>query len=535
MELSAVGERVFAAECILKRRIRKGSIEYLVKWKGWAIKYSTWEPEENILDSRLIAGFEQKERERELYGPKKRGPKPKNFLLKARAHASDTSAQSPASRRCPSQRTPSSPSPSSAPSPSSSTSASSSLPTPKLQSRAASHKLKKDIRRCHRMSRRPLPRSDPLAPPHGARPPVSPFSETVTILNRRVKPREAKRGRIILNLKVIDGGGNRRIPLPSHHARAAQGRQNIPSRNRIIGKRFSDVPFRGPPPPLRMPGFPMYGKPYGVQQVSPSVGPALSGTGCSAEAGGDSNSTPAGGNAGAAQPVPRYQPPPSPSSSSGSDSGPPSPPQIQPSPAQAPPPQASAGCASPPKLSPQAPPRPGRALKSKRNAASAPTARSFLPSSPSLSSSSTSSSSSSEDEEDEEILDLSVPLEVRRNPRRRCGRRGAQTDDPPACQGAETLPLQSPSDPPLLSLENPRGPCEGDPDWHPEMAPCCTNVVVTDVTTNLLTVTIKEFCSPPELDKSAPPSPSSDAADASDAAVPSPSLSPAAPTPQPKL
>uniref|UniRef100_A0A3B4A7J9 Chromo domain-containing protein n=1 Tax=Periophthalmus magnuspinnatus TaxID=409849 RepID=A0A3B4A7J9_9GOBI len=55
MELSAVGERVFAAESIIKRRIRKGRIEYLVKWKGWSPKYSTWEPEENILDSRLLA------------------------------------------------------------------------------------------------------------------------------------------------------------------------------------------------------------------------------------------------------------------------------------------------------------------------------------------------------------------------------------------------------------------------------------------------------------------------------------------------
>uniref|UniRef100_A0A8D0D1N0 Chromobox homolog 8b n=1 Tax=Sander lucioperca TaxID=283035 RepID=A0A8D0D1N0_SANLU len=54
MELSAVGERVFAAESIIKRRIRKGRIEYLVKWKGWSPKYSTWEPEENILDSRLF-------------------------------------------------------------------------------------------------------------------------------------------------------------------------------------------------------------------------------------------------------------------------------------------------------------------------------------------------------------------------------------------------------------------------------------------------------------------------------------------------
>ncbi|XP_061889408.1 chromobox protein homolog 8b [Entelurus aequoreus] len=90
MELSAVGERVFAAEFILKRRIRKGRIEYLVKWKGWSPKYSTWEPEENILDSRLFAAFEQRERERERSGPKKRGPKPKTFLLKAQAKSPGT-------------------------------------------------------------------------------------------------------------------------------------------------------------------------------------------------------------------------------------------------------------------------------------------------------------------------------------------------------------------------------------------------------------------------------------------------------------
>ncbi|XP_067115453.1 chromobox protein homolog 8b [Osmerus mordax] len=87
MELSAVGERVFAAESIIKRRIRRGRMEYLVKWKGWSPKYSTWEPEENILDSRLFVAFEERERERELFGPKKRGPKPKTFLLKAQAKA----------------------------------------------------------------------------------------------------------------------------------------------------------------------------------------------------------------------------------------------------------------------------------------------------------------------------------------------------------------------------------------------------------------------------------------------------------------
>ena len=36
------------------------SVEYLVKWKGWGPKYSTWEPEENILDGRLIEQFDKR-------------------------------------------------------------------------------------------------------------------------------------------------------------------------------------------------------------------------------------------------------------------------------------------------------------------------------------------------------------------------------------------------------------------------------------------------------------------------------------------
>jgi len=51
---------VFAAERITKKRLRKGKTEYLVKWKGWGPKYSTWEPEENILDGRLIDQFDKR-------------------------------------------------------------------------------------------------------------------------------------------------------------------------------------------------------------------------------------------------------------------------------------------------------------------------------------------------------------------------------------------------------------------------------------------------------------------------------------------
>ncbi|KAJ9591107.1 hypothetical protein L9F63_002328 [Diploptera punctata] len=61
MELP-MGDRVYAAERIMKKRVRRGRVEYFVKWKGWSQKHSTWEPEENILDGRLIDIFEQGQR-----------------------------------------------------------------------------------------------------------------------------------------------------------------------------------------------------------------------------------------------------------------------------------------------------------------------------------------------------------------------------------------------------------------------------------------------------------------------------------------
>ena len=82
MEQKTLGERVFAAEKITKKRLKNGRTEYLVKWKGWSPKYSTWEPEENILDPRLIEIFKDKP-EGELISSK-RGPKPKILKEKPR-------------------------------------------------------------------------------------------------------------------------------------------------------------------------------------------------------------------------------------------------------------------------------------------------------------------------------------------------------------------------------------------------------------------------------------------------------------------
>lgn len=63
------------------------------------------------------------------------------------------------------------------------------------------------------------------------------------IINRKVKPREPKRNRIILNLKVIDkgpGGGS------TAQGTGALARPKVPSRNRVIGKskKFSESMLR---------------------------------------------------------------------------------------------------------------------------------------------------------------------------------------------------------------------------------------------------------------------------------------------------
>ncbi|XP_035194932.1 chromobox protein homolog 6 isoform X2 [Oxyura jamaicensis] len=376
MELSAIGEQVFAVESIRKKRVRKGKVEYLVKWKGWPPKYSTWEPEENILDSRLIAAFEQKERERELYGPKKRGPKPKTFLLK----------------------------------PGSSTS------SPKLHSSAAVHRLKKDIRRCHRMSRRPLPRPDPqnggsVGGGAGIRPPVSPFSETVRIINRKVKPREPKRSRIILNLKVIDKGGK-----PANGT-GALARPKIPSRNRVIGKskKFSESVLRTQIRHMKFGGFSLYNKP------SAAPAPSLEGKGeaegsqaasCGLMMGSTPYDAPSSSSSGCPSPAPH--------SSSDPDD-------------------------SPPKLLPET----------------------LSPAIPNW--------------RESEVLDLSIPPESAATSKR---------SPPGGCGGGQT---------PSLSLSSSEPEQEAG-DWRPEMSPC-SNVVVTDVTSNLLTVTIKEFCNAEDFEK----------------------------------
>lgn len=294
---------------------------------------------------------------------------------------------------------------------------SASASSPKLHSSAAVHRLKKDIRRCHRMSRRPLPRPDPQGGSPGLRPPISPFSETVRIINRKVKPREPKRNRIILNLKVIDKAPG---AAGAGQGAGALARPKVPSRNRVIGKskKFSESVLRTQIRHMKFGAFALY-KPPPTPLSPPPAGKA------------DLAASPGPGLL-LATPSATYD------ARSSSSSGCPSPtPQSSSDPDDV-----------PPKLVPET----------------------VSPSAPEW--------------REPEVLDLSIPPESTAA----AGKRA-----PPSANAAGQALPENP-EPTGVASEPEAG------DWRPEMSPC-SNVVVTDVTSNLLTVTIKEFCNPKDFEK----------------------------------
>ncbi|XP_074032132.1 uncharacterized protein isoform X2 [Leptinotarsa decemlineata] len=65
MKINTIRKRMetdcfYEVEKILKKRVRKGVVEYFIKWKGYGSKSNTWEPGSNILDHTLIKNLEFK-------------------------------------------------------------------------------------------------------------------------------------------------------------------------------------------------------------------------------------------------------------------------------------------------------------------------------------------------------------------------------------------------------------------------------------------------------------------------------------------
>ncbi|XP_050391061.1 polycomb group protein Pc [Patella vulgata] len=104
MDLSILGERVFQADFIRKKRYRKGRREYLVKWKGYSIKHCTWEPENNILDPLLIAEYNEKRAEWVMARRRSRLQKRRQSQMTDGSHSSDTADED--SDNCSSAKSP---------------------------------------------------------------------------------------------------------------------------------------------------------------------------------------------------------------------------------------------------------------------------------------------------------------------------------------------------------------------------------------------------------------------------------------------
>ncbi|XP_010943388.1 probable chromo domain-containing protein LHP1 isoform X2 [Elaeis guineensis] len=62
-EVPKLGEDFYEIEDIRKKRVRKGQVQYLIKWRGWPETANTWEPYDNVKScADIIEAFEERSR-----------------------------------------------------------------------------------------------------------------------------------------------------------------------------------------------------------------------------------------------------------------------------------------------------------------------------------------------------------------------------------------------------------------------------------------------------------------------------------------
>lgn len=73
VEPPKLAEGYFEIEAIRRRRLRKGQLQYLVKWRGWPESANTWEPLENLKAcSDIVDAFNKRSRSPRSCGKRKR-------------------------------------------------------------------------------------------------------------------------------------------------------------------------------------------------------------------------------------------------------------------------------------------------------------------------------------------------------------------------------------------------------------------------------------------------------------------------------